>query len=61
MVVSLVWTGEGEDVKIAGEFNTWQPSPVASLQDSWQVNLDLHPGRLVVLYGVKLISNPQFF
>ena len=49
MVVSLEWRGKGEDIKIAGEFNGWEPSPAARTHDMWQVNLDLQPGRLDLL------------
>ena len=53
MVVSLEWRGKGEDIKIAGEFNGWEPSPAARTHDMWQVNLDLQPGRLELLRQKK--------
>ena len=49
MVVSLKWRGKGGDVKIAGEFNGWEPSPTDRTHDMWQVNLDLKPGRLELI------------
>ena len=59
MVVSLEWRGKGEDIKIAGEFNGWKPSPAARTHDMWQVNLDLQPGRLELLRQKKSGRNSQ--
>jgi len=45
MNVTLTWKGDGSDVKVAGEFNSWSPQDAQQYGDSWQFKIDLQPGR----------------
>jgi len=41
----LIWKGEGGDVNVAGEFNSWTPQPATKSGDGWSFQIDLQPGR----------------
>ena len=44
--VELAWTGVGSDVKVAGQFNSWEPSDATrGVGDTWTLKLTLPPAR----------------
>lgn len=43
--IALEWRGEGGDVRVAGEFNNWQPRETEREGDKWVFKTSLQPGR----------------
>jgi len=49
----MEWSGEGSEVKVAGDFSEWQPRPATNVDGRWKMEIDLQPGR----YAFKWIVN----
>jgi len=51
--VSIRWRGEGDNVKVAGEFNSWEPQDLNKQEDgSWVAKLSLVPGKYMYKFVV---------
>jgi len=52
--LSIRWRGEGDNVKVAGEFNNWDPQDLTKQDDgSWIVKLSLAPGKYMYKFVVE--------
>jgi len=55
--VVIKWQGIANDVKLAGEFNNWNPEVVDRKEDgSWEKTLKLSPGK----YSYKLVVDGEW-
>jgi len=51
--MSIRWRGDGDNVKVAGEFNNWEPQDLNKQEDgSWVVKLSLAPGKYMYKFVV---------
>ncbi len=49
--INFAYTGEAQEVMVAGAFNNWQPLPMKRTEGSWEASLKLQPGT----YDYKFI------
>jgi len=51
--VSIRWRGDGDNVKVAGEFNNWTPQDLTRQEDgTWIVKMSLAPGKYMYKFVV---------
>jgi hypothetical protein len=43
--VNFIFTGEAQEVMVAGAFNNWQPLPMKHVDGVWETSLKLQPGE----------------
>ena len=54
--VTIRWRGEAREVKLAGEFNNWEPETITREGESWVRVLSLAPGQ----YAYKFVVDGEW-